>query len=67
MYSHICHRLPIATPCYILLWDFLALAFALMSCAGVVEMVSRLIKGFGEQIAKNPLFSKASEDFIKAL
>lgn len=25
------------------------------------------IKGFGEQIAKNPLFSKASEDFIKAL
>lgn len=36
---HICHRLPIATPCYILLWNFLALAFALMSSRGVVEMV----------------------------
>ena len=35
--SHICHRLPIAKPCYILSWDFLALAFALMSGAGVVE------------------------------
>ncbi len=35
----VCHRLPIATPCYILLWVFLALAFALMSCAGFVETV----------------------------
>ncbi len=39
MYSHICHRLPIAIPCYILLRIFLALAFALMSWRGVVEMV----------------------------
>ena len=39
MYSHICHRLPIATPCYILLWVFLALTFALMSGAGVIETV----------------------------
>jgi len=67
MYSHICHRLPIATPCYILLWDFLALVFALMSGAGVVETVEHLIKGFGEQTAENPLFSTVSEDFIKAL
>ncbi len=39
MYSHICHRLSIATPCYILLWDFLALAFALVSQPGVIETV----------------------------
>ena len=39
IYLHICHRLPIATPCYILLWDFLALVFALMSGEGVVETV----------------------------
>jgi hypothetical protein len=38
-----------------------------MSCRGVVEMVQHLIKGFGEQIAKNPLFSTVSEDFIKTL
>ena len=37
--SHICHRLPIATPCYNLLWVILALAFALMSGTGVVETV----------------------------
>jgi hypothetical protein len=37
--SHICHRFPIATPCYILLWVNLALAFALMSGAGVIETV----------------------------
>ena len=59
--------LPIATPCYILLWDFLALVFALMSGAGVVETVEHLIKGLGEQIAKNPLFGAVSEDFINAL
>ena len=62
MYSHICHRLPIATPCYILLWVNLALAFALMSGAGVVETV--YILEFGEQIAENPLFSTVSEDSI---
>jgi len=67
VYSHICHRLPIATPCYILLWDFLALVFALMIGEGVVETVQHLIKGFGEQIAKNPLFGAVSEDFIKTL
>ncbi len=37
--SHICQSFPIATPCYILLWVFLALAFALMSHRGVIEMV----------------------------
>ena len=30
IYSHICHSSPIATLCYILLSDFLALEFALM-------------------------------------
>ena len=39
IYSHICHRLPIATPCHILLWDFPALAFALMSWSGDVKTV----------------------------
>lgn len=34
IYSHICHRLPIATLCYNFLWDFLSLAFALMSLQG---------------------------------
>ena len=67
IYSHICHRRPIATPCYILLWGFLALVFALMSGEGVVETVQHLIKGFSEQIAKKPLFGAVSEDFIKAL
>ena len=37
--SHICRRLPIATLMFILLWVNLALAFALMSGAGVVETV----------------------------
>ena len=37
--SHICHSFPIATRMFILLWVFLALAFALMSSQGVVEMV----------------------------
>ncbi len=44
---------------------FPSLAFALMSGAGVVEMMRHLIKGFGEQIAENPLFGAVSEDFIK--
>ncbi len=35
-----------------------------MSGAGVIETVKQLIKGFGEQIAENPLFSTVSEDFI---
>ena len=38
-----------------------------MSGEGVVETVYHFIKGFGEQIAKNPLFGAVSEDFIKAL
>jgi hypothetical protein len=38
-----------------------------MSSAGIVETGLLLIKGFGEQIAKNPLFSTVSEDFNKAL
>ena len=67
MYSHICHRLPIATPCYNLLWNCLALAFALMSGADIVRMVQHLIKGFGEQTVENTLFSMVSEDFIKVL
>ena len=37
--SHICHRLPIATLMFTLLWDFLALAFSLMSSAGDIETV----------------------------
>ena len=36
MHSYKCHRLPIATPYYILLWEYLALAFALMSGAGMI-------------------------------
>ena len=52
---------------FILLWVNLALAFALMSSAGIVETGLLLIKGFGEQIAKNPLFGAVSENFIKTL
>jgi len=39
MHSYKCHRLPFATPCYILLWVNLSLAFALMSGAGVIKTV----------------------------
>ena len=49
------------------LWDYLALAFALMNGEGVVEMVYHLIREFGEQVAENPLFGAVSEDFINAL
>ena len=34
---NICHRYPDATPCYFLLRNYLALAFALMNGIGVVE------------------------------
>ena len=36
------------------LWDYLALAFALMNGAGVIETVYHLIREFGEQVADNP-------------
>lgn len=49
------------------LMDYLALAFALMSGAGVIETVYHLIREFGEQVAENPLFGAVSEDFINAL
>jgi hypothetical protein len=49
------------------LWDYLALAFALMNGEGVVETVYHLIREFGEQVAENPLFGAVSEDFINAL
>ena len=39
LYSHICHSSPIATLCYILLSDFLALEFALMSNQGKSKLV----------------------------
>ena len=39
IYSHICHSSPIATFCYILLSDFLALVFALISLQGANETV----------------------------
>ena len=49
------------------LMDYLALAFALMNGAGVIETVYHLIREFGEQVAENPLFGAGSEDFINAL
>ena len=49
------------------LMDYLALAFALMNGAGVIETVYHLIREFGEQVAENPLFGAVSEDFINAL
>ena len=49
------------------LWDYLALAFALMNGAGVIETVYHLIREFGEQVAENPLFGAVSEDFINTL
>ena len=44
IYSHIHHSSPIATLCYILLWDFLALAFALTSKEGKSQLVCNRIK-----------------------
>ena len=49
------------------LWDYLALAFALMNGVGVVETVYHLIREYSEQVAENPLFGAVSEDFINAL
>ena len=65
--SLVCHRFPIATLCYIVLLDFLSLAFALIRCHNKGNNVWNRITPKGDQTAKNPLFARLSWDFINKI
>ena len=67
LYSHICHKFPIATLCYIFLSDFSSLAFALMRYRRQGKHKWNHIMEQGEKTAKNHCAATVLEDFVNAL
>ena len=65
IYSHIRHSSPIATLFYSLLPVFPSLDFSLVRGQVKDNNACNQIKGYGGDNAKNPLFARLSEDFIK--